>query len=753
MIEIESRDARKFREGIKNINPLKVKYKKYWKDVKKKCIEGYWVDGIYMTGNLYFYANLGRILMNVNGSKTKSVGIPDIRDVEWAKSYIFTEAKGFSGFELDKEVTGSRWVDSVNLSPEKEDGENGIPSREQVIKDYIKRKKLKIFDIKNPTSTGDFPRWDEIKFKKYISAREYLPKKHKKNLGKPLYYNNAKNVFDLEARRMGKSYFAAVGLILHNFLFDGALDYNEFLEAQKSGFPMSSETVVGAIDAKYTKDLLSKVQLAMDNLPGGGTFNDKYYDCPLSKQTRGTFAISKYLEAAYELKKEGGWITKGSKSKIHNRSYADNPLAGNGTGPNLIVFEEVGFMNNLKSSLGAMKDATYNSTDKFGVIWMTGTGGEGDSASISEPKDVFYNPEQYDCLVFEDHYENSPNGIGYFVPYTYRLDDYRDEYGFIDLESSGKFIETKRKKLNKSRDTKALYDEMQNNPIVPSEAFLVESNNIFPVAELKAHLNWVKSKNTADVVGQNGELVWKMGSEIPTWEMTKRKPCWYGMSNKDDITGCIQVWEHPKGKPPYGLYVAGVDPYAQDEATSSVSLGSTIIYKTMDMSNPGTCHQPVAEYTGRPKTAVEYYENVRKLLMYYNADCLYENNINNLMLHFRQKNALGLLAKQPTIIKAMENSAVQRQYGMHMNKQVKDEIELYLRDWLLEEAGDSVLNLHKIYSVPILEELINYNKDGNFDRVIALMLCIVQKHQQYNVKVNSKKEHKIDPFFNKKLYR
>ena len=746
------RNPRDFIQPIEEINPLKIKYKRYWKDVKRKCIEGYWVDGIYMTGNLYFYANLGKILLNKNGSKTKSVGSPDIRDVEWKKSYIFTEARGFSGFELDDKYTCSRWVDSINKAPDEEDEENGIPSKKQVIEDYIRRKKIKPFDVKNMNG-DEFPAWNKIKFKEYVTAREYLPRKHNKDLGKPLYYNNAKNVFDLEARRMGKSYFAAVGLILHNFLFDGAVDYDEYLNALKNKEPVSSETVVGAIDAKYTKDLLSKVQLALDNLPGGGTFNDTYYKCPLDKQTRGTFAPGKYVEAAYDVKTKGGWVTKGSKSKIHNRSFADNPLAGNGTGPNLVVFEEVGFMNNLKASLGAMKDATYNGTDKFGVIWMTGTGGEGDSASISEPKDVFYNPDQYDCLVFEDEWEQAPNGIGYFVPYDYRLDDYRDEYGNIDLVASRKEITRKRNTLNKSRDTKALYDEMQNNPIVPSEAFLVESTNIFPVAELKAHLNWVKSKNTADIEGQCGELTWERDNPKPVWGTTNHKPCWFGMSNRDDITGCIQIWEHPKGKPPYCLYVAGVDPYAQDEAPSSVSLGSTIIYKTMDINNPGVSHQPVAEYTGRPKTALEYYENVRKLLIYYNADCLYENNINNMMLYFRQKNALNLLAKQPTIIKALETTTVQRQYGLMMNTQVKKDIEIILRDWLLEESGENVLNLHKIYSVPILEELINYNKDGNFDRVIALMLCIVQKHQQHRIKVNSKPKREIDPFFSRKFYR
>ena len=245
------RNPRDFIQPIEEINPLKIKYKRYWKDVKRKCIEGYWVDGIYMTGNLYFYANLGKILLNKNGSKTKSVGSPDIRDVEWKKSYIFTEARGFSGFELDDKYTCSRWVDSINKAPDEEDEENGIPSKKQVIEDYIRRKKIKPFDVKNMNG-DEFPAWNKIKFKEYVTAREYLPRKHNKDLGKPLYYNNAKNVFDLEARRMGKSYFAAVGLILHNFLFDGAVDYDEYLNALKNKEPVSSETVVGAIDAKYT---------------------------------------------------------------------------------------------------------------------------------------------------------------------------------------------------------------------------------------------------------------------------------------------------------------------------------------------------------------------------------------------------------------------------------------------------------------------------------------------------------------------
>ena len=42
----------------------------------------------------------------------------------------------------------------------------------------------------------------------------------------------------------------------------------------------------------------------------------------------------------------------------------------------------------------------------------------------------------------------------------------------------------------------------------------------------------------------------------------------------------------------------------------------------------------VAEYTGRPKSAEEFYENVRKLLLYYNARAMYENQNKGIFVYF-----------------------------------------------------------------------------------------------------------------------
>lgn len=48
----------------------------------------------------------------------------------------------------------------------------------------------------------------------------------------------------------------------------------------------------------------------------------------------------------------------------------------------------------------------------------------------------------------------------------------------------------------------------------------------------------------------------------------------------------------------------------------------------------------VAEYSGRPDTAEEYYENVRKLLTFYNARLLFENEEKESTLTLRINTAI-----------------------------------------------------------------------------------------------------------------
>ena len=123
--------------------------------------------------------------------------------------------------------------------------------------------------------------------------------------------------------------------------------------------------------------------------------------------------------------------------------------------------------------------------------------------------------------------------------------------------------------------------------------------------------------------------------------------------------------------------------------------------------------------------------------------------------------------EQPQIIKdIVKDSKVQRGYGIHMNRSsngangIKDTCEIYLRDWLYTERDDldgkKILNLHTIKSIPLLKELIAYDRSGNFDRVIAFMLCILQSKELHKIHIQETTPQlliDLDPFFRKQLFR
>lgn len=183
------------------------------------------------------------------------------------------------------------------------------------------------------------------------------------------------------------------------------------------------------------------------------------------------------------------------------------------------------------------------------------------------------------------------------------------------------------------------------------------------------------------------------------------------------------------------------DPYDHDHSTTN-SLGSCIIYKRFQ-NFESYYDLPVAEYTGRPDTAEQFYEKVRNLVKYYNALLLYENEKKGLYVYFTQKHEEYLLADQPDVINDVLNSntKVNRKKGIHMNKEIKLWGERVIRDYLNEEYAPGYKNLTKIFSEPLLEELISYNEDGNFDRVMAFMMVMIYKEELHSVHVKRKKEY------------
>ena len=75
-----------------------------------------------------------------------------------------------------------------------------------------------------------------------------------------------------------------------------------------------------------------------------------------------------------------------------------------------------------------------------------------------------------------------------------------------------------------------------------------------------------------------------------------------------------------------------------------------------------------------------------------------------------------------------------------MSVQIKDWGEGLIKEWLTAEYAPGEKNLTKILSEPLLEELINYNDKGNFDRVMAFMMVMIYLQELHNVHVKEKKK-------------
>jgi len=479
-----------------------------------------------------------------------------------------------------------------------------------------------------------------------------------------------------------------------------------------------------------------------------------------------------WIRARHQKSIDGVTVWVGFNSEVLTLTFKDNPFASVGKSASIFLFEEGGTFENIKASYGITEPCWKDGEDMIGLPIIFGTGGdmEGGTAEFAE---MYYDPKRFNLLEFPNTWDNGKEEqvCGWFIPATRgRFGTYKGQQLIDDDGNSNEelALESILELRERSRSNAAsLRNIITQYPLTPQEAFLRSKGSVFPALELSEHLANIETSSILRNAGKPGELYFNQDNQIkfrlnPDLEPIVNFP----LKSEDNKHGAIVIYEEPEeGEIPYGLYIAGCDPYDQDKSTTN-SLGSFFVYKRFYTANR-SYNQIVAEYTGRPESASVFYENCRKLCLYYNAKCLYENQLTGLKGHFQEKHSLHLLYETPTyqLSKMSPNSKVQRGYGIHMNRGnsnsqgIKDQLELYLKEWLLEERdgpnGEKILNLHTILSQPLLKELISYDWEGNFDRVIAFMLCILQSKELHNIHVENLQNQTIDqdPFFQRKLYQ
>ena len=532
-----------------------------------------------------------------------------------------------------------------------------------------------------------------------------------------------KHLCALKSRRKGYSYKNAAMACRNYYLFAG------------------SKTYIYASNKQYlTEDgILTKAWDYMDFIDKNTAWGKKRSVNTQMRKRAGFYTKDEY----------GNEVELGFKSEIIGVTLKDNPDVVRGKAGKLIIFEEAGSFSELGAAWQIARPSVEQDGMAFGTMIAVGTGGDEDS-HFETLKDMFYNPDGYNCLGFDNIWDETPSDkkCGFFIP-QYTNMDFRDDKGnrlYMDVDGntlrkkSLEYILTDRRKVIENATNSVAVDRyVAEHCITPQEACLEFGGNIFPKKELQEQLAKIRINKHLSNHKQVGDLVWNTDGSLK-WVIKKLGDIThYPLKRDDDPTGSIVIWEHPVPDAPIGLYILGVDPYDHDQSGTN-SLGSTFVYKRFQ-SFENYYDIIVAEYTGRPQTAEEYYENLRKLAIYYNGRIMYENERKGLFPYFTAKHCDYLLADQPDIISdIVGNSKVQRKKGCHMNKQIKQWGEGLIKDWLNEEQAPGKKNLHNILSEPLLEELISYNDTGNFDRVMALMQVMIYREQLYNLKVKEKKK-------------
>ena len=458
------------------------------------------------------------------------------------------------------------------------------------------------------------------------------------------------------------------------------------------------------------------------------------------------------------MRKRAGFISKdeygnevelGYKSEIIGVTLKDNPDVVRGKKANLILFEEAGSCKELAAAWQIARPSVEIDGVAFAPMIAFGTGGDEDS-NFATLKDMFYNPEGYNCLGLPNIWDETPTDkeCGFFCPQYTNIDIRDDEGNRLYMDNDGntltklsiEYIVSERKKvIENSTNSTAVDRYVCERPITPQEAMLEFKGNIFPKKQLQEQLALIRTNKNLQNHKQVGDLIWDGDGNLH-WNIKKNGDVTrYPLGKDDDPTGSIVIWEHPNKNASVGLYIAGIDSYDYDQSGTN-SLGSCFIYKRIQNLEEYS-DIIVAEYTGRPSTAEEFYENVRKLLIYYNARAMYENQNKGLFVYFTNKHCDYLLADQPDIINdIVGNSKVQRKKGCHMNKQIKAWGEGLIKDWLNDINANGKKNLYNILSEPLLEELISYNDLGNFDRVMSLIQVMIYREQLFNVVVKEKEK-------------
>lgn len=565
-------------------------------------------------------------------------------------------------------------------------------------------------------------------------------------------YNNfegGQHMAELASRGKGKSYSLA-SILNHIFV----VGENE--EAH--------EKVKGIVTA-YQKEYLTK----------DGVLN-KFVDMANFCATNTQFPRKRLKNSLQEMTWIMGYkdveldIERGTQNTVLGVSSKDDESKLRGKRAAKILIEEFGTFPRLVDLYNVLLPSVQEGDIVFGQIYMLGTAGDNES-DFAGAQEIMYNPKGYNMYalpnVFDKYNQGKPYFVFFFPGYVNRKGCY-NENGVSDVIKALIEILMNRYRVKyNSTDPNTIIKTIAEVPITPAEAIVKTGVNMFPVADLTERIGQLDANPTEYDDVYVGNLVFNKDGQIE-YKPTSATPIRDFPHKDNKIEGAIEIYQLPEidrntGKPYNDRYILGADPYDDDES-NTMSLGSIFV---LDLWTD----RIVAEYTGRPPFADDYYEICRKLCLFYNGRLNYEYNKKGLFSHFSTRNSLYLLTDVLEFLKEkqmMKDGYGNKSKGTNASPAINAYARSRLRSWLLapvpimqtidgEEKEVMVPRLFTVRNRALLKELISYNSEGNFDRISAMgMLMLLREDRMiiYQGDVSKEKQERAnnsydgnDPFF------
>ena len=565
-------------------------------------------------------------------------------------------------------------------------------------------------------------------------------------------YNNfdgGQHMAELASRGKGKSYSLA-SILNHIFV----MGENE--EAH--------EKVKGIVTA-YQKEYLTK----------DGVLN-KFVDMANFCATNTQFPRKRLKNSLQEMTWIMGYkdveldIERGTQNTVLGVSSKDDESKLRGKRAAKILIEEFGTFPRLVDLYNVLLPSVQEGDIVFGQVYMLGTAGDNES-DFAGAQEIMYNPKGYNMYAIPNVYDKFNQGKPYFVfffpGYVNRKGCYNEDGVSDVIKALIEILMNRYRVKYNSTDPNTIIKTIAEVPITPAEAIVKTGVNMFPVADLTERIGQLDANPTEYDDVYVGDLIFNKDGQVE-YKPTSATPIRDFPHKDNKIEGAIEIYQLPEidrntGKPYNDRYILGADPYDDDES-NTMSLGSIFV---LDLWTD----RIVAEYTGRPPFADDYYEICRKLCLFYNGRLNYEYNKKGLFSHFSTRNSLYLLTDVLDFLKEkqmMKDGYGNKSKGTNASPAINAYARSRLRSWLLapvpimqtidgEEKEVMVPRLFTVRNRALLKELINYNSEGNFDRISAMgMLMLLREDRmiRYQGDVSKEKQEKAnssydgnDPFF------